>query len=84
MVLTGTPVVNHHKDIFGILKFLQPEIYRRRESFEDEYFFVDLLHLRGKKRKLRIIKGFKPGKQQKLQKKISQFSVNRRQREVLP
>jgi SNF2 family DNA or RNA helicase len=27
MVLTGTPVVNHHTDIFGILKFLQPDTY---------------------------------------------------------
>jgi SNF2 family DNA or RNA helicase len=27
MALTGTPVVNHPSDIFGILKFLQPEIY---------------------------------------------------------
>jgi TATA-binding protein-associated factor len=27
MVLTGTPVVNHSIDIFGILKFLFPEAY---------------------------------------------------------
>jgi thymidine kinase len=27
MVLTGTPIVNRSSDIFGILKFLYPEIY---------------------------------------------------------
>jgi len=27
MALTGTPIVNHASDIFGILKFLQPDVY---------------------------------------------------------
>ena len=38
MTLTGTPIVNHSSDVFGILKFLQPEIYTSYEKFVKEFF----------------------------------------------
>jgi len=87
MVLTGTPVVNHHTDIFGILKFLQPEIYSSYWKFAEEYFFVRKFEFKKGKKKflIRQVKSFKnEQKKQALQKEVSQFSVNRRQKDVLP
>lgn len=87
MVLTGTPVVNHHTDIFGILKFLQPEIYSSYWKFAEEYFFVRKFEFKKGKKKflIRQVKSFKnEQKKQALQKKVGQFSVNRRQKDVLP
>jgi SNF2 family DNA or RNA helicase len=87
MVLTGTPVVNHHTDIFGILKFLQPDTYSSYWKFAEEYFYVRKLEFKKGKNKflIRQVKNFKnEWKKQILQKEVSQFSVNRRQRDVLP
>ncbi|CAG8442280.1 3946_t:CDS:2 [Ambispora leptoticha] len=69
MVLTGTPVVNHHTDIF------------------EEYFYVRKLEFKKGKNKflIRQVKDFKnERKKQILQREVSQFSVNRRQKDVLP
>ncbi|RHZ35529.1 DEAD/DEAH box helicase [endosymbiont GvMRE of Glomus versiforme] len=87
IVLTGTPIVNHHTDIFGILKFLQPETYSSYWKFVEQYFYVHKTEFKkGKKTyKLFQIKSFKNDQlRQELQKQIAQFSVNRKQKEVLP
>lgn len=87
LVLTGTPIVNHYSDIFGILKFLKPETYFSYWKFVKYYFYVPLSKYKkgGKTYKIFRIKDFKSKQlQQQLQEKIAQFSVNRRQREVLP
>jgi SNF2 family DNA or RNA helicase len=41
MVLTGTPMVNHAADVFGILHFLKPDEFPSWEKFINEYFFVN-------------------------------------------
>ncbi|CAI2161367.1 10310_t:CDS:2 [Funneliformis geosporum] len=46
MVLTGTPMVNHAADIFGILHFLKPEEFPDYEDFVCEYFFVNYFRRR--------------------------------------
>jgi SNF2 family DNA or RNA helicase len=87
MVLTGTPIVNHYMDIFGILKFLQPEIYSSYWKFAAEYFTIQKWEFRKGRKSFPIqqIKDFKnPELQQALQQKINEFSVNRKQVEVLP
>lgn len=79
MVLTGTPMVNHSIDIFGILKFLQPTVYTSYWKFAEEFFLIYQNSF--KKRVL----GFKSEEKQKaFQILLNQFSVSRKQREVLP
>ena len=61
MALTGTPIVNHHTDIFGILKFLQPEIYSSYWKFAEQYFYIHKFEFqKGKKQyHIRQVKDFK-------------------------
>lgn len=87
LVLTGTPVVNHHTDIFGILKFLYPATYSSYWKFAAEYFQIHKseFHKRGRKYKVFQVKDFKNSQLKlKLQNQVAQISVNRRQKEVLP
>ena len=87
LVLTGTPVVNHQTDLFGILKFLQPETYSSYWKFAAEYFQIHKTEFRRGKKKYKIfqVKDFKNQQSKlKLQNQVAQISVNRRQREVLP
>ena len=87
LVLTGTPVVNRSPDIFGILKFLDPETYSSYWRFAEQYFYIHKTEFRKGKNVYKIfqVKDFKSEQlRRELQKKISQFSVNRRQKEVLP
>ena len=87
MVLTGTPVVNHHDDIFGILKFLKPDVYSSYWKFAEQYFYIQKLGFRKGEKNYKIwrVKDFKSRQlQQELHQQITQFSVNRRQKEVLP
>lgn len=87
MALTGTPVVNRSPDIFGILKFLNPDVYSSYWRFVEQYFYVHKSEIRKGKTVYKIfqVKDFKSEQlRRELQKEISQFSVNRRQKEVLP
>jgi SNF2 family DNA or RNA helicase len=87
LALTGTPVVNRSPDIFGILKFLYPEVYSSYWRFAEQYFYIHKTEFhRGKKiYKIFQVKDFKNDHlRRELQRQINQFSVNRRQREVLP
>ncbi|RHZ37329.1 DEAD/DEAH box helicase [endosymbiont GvMRE of Glomus versiforme] len=87
MVLTGTPLVNHSSDIFGILKFLQPEIYTSYWKFAEEFFLVRETEIPKASRtfKIKRVLGFKNEKmKQELQQRLNQISVARKQKEVLP
>jgi len=41
MVLTGTPMVNHASDVYGILHFLKPNEYNSYDAFVERYFVVN-------------------------------------------
>jgi len=87
MALTGTPIVNRSPDIFGILKFLNPDIYSSYWRFAEQYFYIHKSEIRRGKKIYKIfqVKGFKNERlKQELQRQIGQISVNRRQKEVLP
>ncbi|CFW93469.1 Putative SWF/SNF family helicase [endosymbiont DhMRE of Dentiscutata heterogama] len=87
MALTGTPVVNRSADIFGILKFLYPETYSSYWRFAEQYFYIYKSEIRKGKKVYKIfrVQDFKNEQaRRELQEKISQLSVNRRQKEVLP
>ncbi|KLL03200.1 MAG: helicase SNF2 [Mycoplasmataceae bacterium CE_OT135] len=87
MALTGTPVVNHSSDIFGILKFLQPEIYTSYWKFAEDFFLVRETEIPKASGtfKIKRVLGFKNEKMsQELQRRLNQISVVRKQKEVLP
>ena len=87
MALTGTPIVNRSPDIFGILKFLNPEAYSSYWKFAEQYFYIHKSEIRRGKKIYKIfqVRGFKNEHLRwELQKQIGQFSVNRRQKDVLP
>jgi len=91
MVLTGTPLVNHGADIFGILKFLKPELFPNYWDFCERYFYI---HHYWKKIENRYGKEFSflirkalgyRGKKEKeeLNGIINTFSVSHTQKEVM-
>jgi SNF2 family DNA or RNA helicase len=96
MVLTGTPMVNHAADIFGILHFLKPSEYPKYDSFVSEYFFVSYFrrHVRVEKKNGELMEftliipkvlGYKSKeKKEKLQILLNQFSTQRTQDETMP
>jgi len=87
IVLTGTPIVNHQSDIFGILKFLHYNSFSSYWKFVDEFFDVLKTEVTKGKKKFKIfqVKSFKSKESRNnLIKIITSFSVNRRQKEVLP
>jgi SNF2 family DNA or RNA helicase len=87
MALTGTPLVNRSPDIFGILKFLDPKTYSSYWRFAEQYFYIHKTEIRKGKKLYKIfqVRDFKSEHLRcELQNQISQFSVNRRQKEVLP
>jgi SNF2 family DNA or RNA helicase len=87
MALTGTPIVNHSSDIFGILKFLQPDVYTSYWNFAKEFFLIreTAIPKNDQVFKIKKVLGFKNEKMyQKLQHLLNQISVARKQKEVLP
>ncbi|WNE39957.1 MAG: RNA polymerase-associated protein RapA [Mycoplasmataceae bacterium] len=87
IILTGTPIVNRSPDIFGILKFINPQEYSSYWKFVEQYFFIQQSEFRKGKKTYKIfqVKDFKSEQLRKnLHEKLNQFSVNRRQKEVLP
>jgi len=88
MALTGTPTVNHYTDIFGILKFLQPEKYTSYWKFAEHFFTIQKTEFTSRQGQTFILKkvlSFKDEKaHQELQTILNQISVSRKQKEVLP
>lgn len=88
ILLTGTPVVNNYADIFGTLKFIKPSKYSSYWKFVNTFFKIDhsdFINKGGKRIFLKSVSGFKsPVHEQQLKDEIHSFSVNRRQKDVLP
>ena len=78
--LTGTPAVQHPKDIFGILRFLYPNRFRSQYQFYEQFFekvydpFAYNNFSYG---------GFKPCMEKDLQNYLSCMSIQRKTRDVM-
>lgn len=86
IILTGTPIVNHNVDIFGILKFIKPNLYYSYWKFANSYFNIEKIKIKKDNKDYFVsqIKDFKNKEEaKKLKKEIESISVNRRQKEVL-
>jgi len=86
IALTGTPIVNNHTDIFGILKFINKKKYSSYWKFVKEYFEINEIKFLKEKKNYKFIqiKDFKnEEKKNELKKELKEFSVNRKQKDVL-
>lgn len=78
--LTGTPAVQHPKDIYGILKFLYPNRFRSQYQFCDQFFekvFDPFAYGNF------IYGGFKPCMEKDLQNYLSCMSIQRKTKDVM-
>lgn len=78
--LTGTPAVQHPKDIYGILKYLYPDRFKSQYQFCDQFFekvydpFAYGHYIYG---------GFKPSMEQDLQNYLACMSIQRKTKDVM-
>ena len=86
LALTGTPASGKPYDIFSILKFLYPEKYRSYWDFIDKYFIIEdnVVYTNGSRRTFKTYDTFKPGMAEKLQDTLSEFSTQRKRKDVMP
>lgn len=77
--LTGTPTVKGAQDIYGILKFLHPQMYPSYWAFVDRYFPVTDNHWGGKE-----IGAVYPYREAELKEMVAIESVQRTRKEVMP
>lgn len=78
--LTGTPAVQHPKDIFGILKYLYPNRFRSQYQFCDQFFekvFDPFAYGNF------VYGDFKPNMQEDLQNYLSCMSIQRQTKNVM-
>lgn len=82
ILLTGTPIINHQSDIFGILKFLLPDQFVSYWKFVEDFFEVKEIETRFSS--IRSPGNFKSRKkEEELLKIVNSISVRRSQKEVL-
>ena len=81
LALTGTPAPNKPYEIFSILHFLYPNIFKSYWTFINDYFKTRRAQAAG--HTFIDIMGFKPGMEFKLQTQLSFISTNRKRKEVM-
>lgn len=86
LALTGTPASGKPYDIYSILRFLYPNEYRSYWDFIDKYFIIEdnVVYTNGSKRTFKTYEKFKPGMAEELQETLSEFSTQRKRKDVMP
>lgn len=87
IVITGTPIVNSYSDIFGTLKFVNPNEYNSYWKFAELFFNIQTSDFikDGRRVFLKSANYFKSRTSEiQLKNEISSFSVSRKQKDVLP
>lgn len=82
--LTGTPTLDAAHEIYSILHWLFPLEYRGEWSFYHTYFHVHTETKGQGGRPFRVVDGFKPLADVTLQRVLSEFSTQRKRKEVMP
>lgn len=85
MALTGTPAYGQPKDIWSILHFLRPELFKSYYKFCEEYLQKEILYIyiRGMKQSITEYGNFIPTKQKDLQILMNTFCTQRKRKEVM-
>lgn len=82
IALTGTPAANQSDEIYGILKFLFPDIFASYYYFRDMYFYTDDVYTsRSTITKCNGI--FRPGMKHELLEFLELISIQRKRKEVM-
>ena len=82
IALTGTPAANQSDEIYGILKFLFPDIFASYYYFRDMYFYTDDIYT--SQNTITKCNGiFKPGMKQELLEFLDLISIQRKRKEVM-
>lgn len=86
LALTGTPAQGKPYDVYSILRFLFPGDYGSYWRFIDEYFIIEdkTIYQNGIPRTFKYYERFKPGMDLELQKKLKEFSTQRKRKDVMP
>ena len=86
LALTGTPAQGKPYDVYSILRFLFPCDYGSYWRFIDEYFIIEdrTVYQNGRARTFKYYEKFKPGMAKELQRVLSQFSTQRKRKDVMP
>lgn len=82
LALSGTPAPNKPYEIFSILHFLYPNIFKSYWTFINDYFRTRRANASG--HTFIDIIGFKPGMEFKLQTQLGFISTNRKRKDVMP
>lgn len=85
LALTGTPAYGEPKDIYSILHFLYPDLYKTPYNFYTEYFIPEQLHIyvSGSLRAITEYKTFRPDKEKRLQTFLNEHCTQRKRKEVM-
>lgn len=85
LALTGTPAQGKPYDIYSILKFLFPEDFHGFWKFLEDYFEIEeqTIYIKGKPRTFKTYERFQKGKDKELQELLSQFSTQRKRKDVM-
>lgn len=86
LALTGTPAPGKPYDIFAILKFLEPTLYRSEWNFKNEYFIPEYkrIYVSGRPVQFTDFNSFRPGMQETLQRHLQRMSTQRKRKDVMP
>lgn len=79
--LTGTPTVKHPSDIFGVLKFLFPQMFISFWDFAERYFEAEFnpFNMTGKS-----VGKIRPHREEELKKLVAINSISRKRKDVMP
>jgi SNF2 family DNA or RNA helicase len=86
IALTGTPSANMADDIFGILQFLYPDLFRSYYAFIEYYFELEDIYTKtsqGVKTITKATSQFKKGKQEEMLEFLDLISIQRKRKEVM-
>ncbi len=86
LALTGTPAHGKAADIFSILKFLQPGFYNSEWSFKNTYFQPETKVIWKRSGPVTFVEynKFRPGMERMLQQTLSEFTTQRKRKDVMP
>lgn len=82
IALTGTPATNKPADIFGILRWLRPGVYKSYWRFVNDNFSTREVYTGGGRRHREIV-DWRPGRQAIIAEELSEFTTQRKRIDVM-
>lgn len=83
LALTGTPAPNKPEEVFCILKFLMPNLFKGYWNFIEQYFQTQQAYAAGGRTYTEVV-GFQQGKDKQLQLILKDRTTQRKRKDVMP